>query len=222
MRRLFSLLAFCIVFGEIPSSPATEAIQGANPGKTGSPVLLKADQLRHERKLGIVVGRGNVEISQDDRILRADTVSYNQNTDILSATGNVVLLESTGDITFADFVELSGDFKNGIIENIRILMSDDSRIAAVGGRRIGGDVIEMSKVVYSPCRTCVGPGGPPIWQLKAIKVVHNKTEKIVEYRDAYMEFAGIASINSEDAIGRSMVRSHPQRARTCGPVSASP
>jgi LPS-assembly protein len=153
--------------------------------------LLKADQLRHERNLGLVIGKGNVEIVQDDRILRADTVSYNQKTDILTATGNVVLLEPSGEITFADFVELSGDFKNGIVENIRILLSDDARIAAAGARRINGNILEMSKVVYSPCRTCLGPEGPPIWQLKANKVVHNKTEKTVEYYDARMELAGV-------------------------------
>lgn len=185
MRWLFSLLVFCIVCGEITSSPA------AKLGESDTPVLLKADQLRHERKLGIVVGSGNVEITQGDRTLRADTVSYNQKTDILTATGNVVLLEPSGEITFADFVELTGDFKNGVVENIRILMSDDSRIAAVSGRRINGDVVEMDKVVYSPCRTCLGPGGPPIWQLKAVKVVHNRAEKTVEYYDAFMEFAGI-------------------------------
>lgn len=191
MHRLFSLLLSFIVFSEIGCVLAAEAFQDAKPNISESQVLLKADQLRHERKLGIVVGRGNVEIAQGDRILRADTISYNQKTDILTATGNVVLVEPTGEITFADFVELSGDFKNGIVENIRILMSDDARIAAVGGRRIDGDVIEMNKVVYSPCRTCLGPGGPPIWQLKAVKVVHNKTEKTIEYYDAFMEFAGI-------------------------------
>jgi LPS-assembly protein len=180
-----------IVFCETGGVLAAEELQGAKPNISETQVLLKADQLRHERKLGIVVGRGNVEIAQGDRILRADTISYNQKTDILTATGNVVLVEPTGEITFADFVELSGDFKNGIVENIRILMSDDARIAAVGGRRIDGNVIEMNKVVYSPCRTCLGPGGPPLWQLKAVKVVHNKTEKTVEYYDAFMEFAGI-------------------------------
>ena len=191
MRRLFSLLVCCVVFGEITCSLAADTAQRAEPVSNDTPVLLKADQLRHERKLGIVVGRGNVEIEQGDRVLRADTISYNQKTDILTATGNVVLLEPSGDITFADFVELSGDFKNGVVENIRILMSDDARLAAVGGRRIDGNVIEMRKAVYSPCRTCLGPGGPPIWQLKAAKVVHNKTAKTVEYYDAFMEFAGV-------------------------------
>ena len=183
-----SLLVICVIWGGIYCRPAARA---AEEIKSDTPVLLKADQLRHDRKTGIVVARGHVEIAQGDRILRADTVSYNQKTNLLTATGNVVLLEPSGDITFADFVEVTGDFKDGIVENIRILMSDDARLAAVGGRRIDGNITEMSKVVYSPCRTCVGPGGPPLWQLKAVKVVHNRLEKTVEYYDAFMEFAGI-------------------------------
>jgi len=188
---LIVLLIFFTAIGEFSGSQAAEPVQDGKPLTGGPPVLFKADRLRHERELGIVVGSGNVEIVQGDHILRADTISYNQKTDVLTATGNVVLMEPTGEITFADFAELSGDFKNGIVENIRILMSDDSRFAATGGRRTNGNVTEMTKVVYSPCRTCLGPEGPPIWQLKAAKVVHNKTDKTVEYYDAFMEFAGI-------------------------------
>lgn len=165
--------------------------QDANNVLSNDPVLFKADELRHERKLGIVVAKGNVEISQNERILRADTVSYNQKTDTLKATGNVVLMEPTGDVMFADYAELTGNFKDGIIENIRLLLSDNARVAAVGGRRIGGEVTEMRKVVYSPCRTCFGRKQQPIWQLKAVKVIHDKPQQTIEYRDAFLEFFGI-------------------------------
>ena len=185
MRYLIAIFA---VLALISTGPT---VRGAEVTIRSDPVLFKADQLRHERKLGIVVGRGNVEISQGDRVLRADTVSYNQKTDTLTATGNVALMEQSGDVLFADHVELSGDFKNGIVENIRMLLSDDARFAAVGGRRVGGDVIEMRKVVYSPCRTCLGSKTPPIWQIKAFSVKHDKSEKIIEYRDAFLEFFGI-------------------------------
>ena len=52
-------------------------------------------------------------------------------------------------------------------------------------------IIEMRKVVYSPCRTCLGSKTPPIWQIKAFEVKHDKSEKIIEYRDAFLEFFGI-------------------------------
>lgn len=165
--------------------------QEKNGTPPNDPILFKADSLRHERKLGIIIAKGNVETTQNGRILRADTISYNQKTDTLKATGNIVLMEPTGDVMFADYAELTGNFKDGIIQNIRLLLADNSRIAAVGGRRIGGNVTEMHKVVYSPCRTCLKPNGPPIWQLKAVKVIHDKSAQTIEYRDAFLEFFGV-------------------------------
>ena len=152
-------------------------------------LLFKADAIDHERELGLVVARGNVEIVHGARILRADTVSYNQKEDVVTATGNVALMEGTGEVVFADHAELSGDLKDGIIENIRILLSDNARIAAVGGRRTDGDVMEMRKAVYSPCQKCVADN--PIWQIKAARVTHDKAAQQVEYRDAFLEFAGV-------------------------------
>jgi len=51
--------------------------------------LFKADRLRHERELGLVIATGSVEMVEGDRVLRADTVNYNQKQDIVTATGNV-------------------------------------------------------------------------------------------------------------------------------------
>lgn len=166
-----------------PATPDQQSPAGPN-------LLFKADSVEHERELGLVIARGNVEIVQGERILRADLVSYNQKEDVVTATGNVALMEGTGDIVFADHAELSGDFKDGVVENIRILLSDDARLAAAGGRRVGGTVMEMQKAVYSPCRTCVF-GDTPLWRVKASRIIHDKKNQEVEYRNAVLEFAGV-------------------------------
>ena len=154
-------------------------------------ILFKADYLRHERKLGLVIASGSVELIKGKRLLKADNVSYDQKQDLLTASGNVVLMEPDGNVSFADYAELTGDFKNGIVENLRILMTDESRLAAVGGQRVGGEKIELRKAVYSPCQRCPTNPQIPLWQIKAIEIVHNKSEKNIEYRDAFMEFLGI-------------------------------
>jgi LPS-assembly protein len=174
------------VFGQ--EQPGREPTAPRNSA-TAPELLFKADAVDHERELGLVVARGNVEFVHGTRILRADTVNYNQKEDIVTATGNVALMEGTGEVIFADHAELSGDLKDGVVENIRVLLSDNARIAAVGGRRIGGNVLEMRKAVYSPCQKCIG--NKPIWQVTAARIVHNKTAQEVEYRDAFLEFAGI-------------------------------
>src|SRR3546814_9569994 len=52
-----------------------------------TPVLLQADELIYNEDLGVVTARGNVEMSQGDRLLMADTVTYNQQADTVTASG---------------------------------------------------------------------------------------------------------------------------------------
>ncbi len=164
----------------------------AGPGASQEPFLFTADEVIHERELGISRLTGNVEISKDDKILIADTVTYNEREAVLSASGNVKFLQPSGDVLFGEFMEISGDFKDGIIREIRILLSDSARIAANGARLSGGTRLEMSNAVYSSCNACArDPEQPPFWQVKAVKAVHDQVRKTVEYTDAWLELAGL-------------------------------
>ena len=152
------------------------------------PVLIMADELHYDEELGTVVASGNVEIIQGDRTLLADTISYNQKTDVVSASGNVVLHEPTGEVLFAEFVELRDELKNGIVENIRLLLSDDSRFAANKAERRDGNRTIMSKAVYSPCKSCKDhPERPVLWRLRAEKIEHDQEDREVRYRNVFLE-----------------------------------
>ena len=189
-KILTTFLCFILLICQASYS-FSQSVPGQDRTEKSGNKLFKADRLRHERELGLVIATGSVEMVEGERVLRADTVNYNQKQDIVTATGNVVLMEPGGDVVFADHVELTGDFKDGIVENIRILMTDEARMAAVGARRVGGERTELRKAVYSPCRSCESKSGTPLWRIKAVNVVHNKTEQSIEYRDAFMEFFGI-------------------------------
>lgn len=189
---LVALLALALVawFVQIPIS-AAQIGTSSEPGRD-LPATFKADNVRHDRELGIVIATGNVEVVHGDRILLADALTYNQRTDTLTASGNVSLSDDSGSVMFAEYAELSGDLKDGIVKSIRIRLSDDSRFAAVGGRRIGGTRTEMRKAVYTPCLACKEhPERPPIWQIKAFEVVHDRDRKEIEYTDAFLEFFGV-------------------------------
>lgn len=190
MRR--NLQAFAIIAGMLSVVAMPAAAQERSPIQTDAPVLFKADQLRNEQKIGLVVATGNVEFTQNGRTLLADSVTYNRRTDTVTASGNISLLEPAGEVIFADHIELTGNMRDGVIENMRVRLTDDSRIAAAGGRRIGGKRTEFSKAVYSPCKLCEkDPTRAPIWQVKASKVTHDQETKDVTYRNAFLEFYGI-------------------------------
>ncbi len=161
-------------------------------GADSQPALVTADQIIHDRDFNTVTARGHVEIDQGDRILLADTLSYNLKQDVIIATGNVSLTESTGDVTFADYIELTGDMKTTTAKGIRVLMLDDSRIVANSGDRVAGDRSIFNKGVYTACKPCAdGSGAPPLWQLKANRVTHDEVDHLIKYNDAWLEVGGI-------------------------------
>lgn len=190
--RLIAAAMLWLAAAALSLAAATGGHAASLGGDDKTPFLLKADDLTFDDSLGLVVARGNVEISQNNRVLMADTVTYNQKTDVMTASGHVSLMEATGEVTFAEYAEFTDDLKNGVVDSIRMLLADNSRLAANGGRRIGGVTTEMSKAVYSPCDLCKSdPTKAPLWQVKAVRVTHDSVSKDVAYRDATLEIYGV-------------------------------
>ena len=156
------------------------------------PVLMVADELVHDETLGTITARGNVELSQNDRVLLADSVIYNQREDTVIATGNISLLEPTGEVIFSDYAELHNELKTGIIDNLRLRMTDGSRLAANRGVRTREQQKVLSRAVFTPCESCKeDPSRAPLWQIKARKIVHDEVAKDIIYNDATLEMFGI-------------------------------
>src|SRR3972149_4961673 len=128
---------------------ATPAVVQAQVLKD-QPVLVSADRVSYDQDKSIVTASGHVELSQtstierdgqivrEERILLADNVTYDEKTGVVSASGHVSLLEPGGIGTFADFVELTNDMKEGVVRDLRMRLSDNSRLAAATARRRGG------------------------------------------------------------------------------------
>ncbi|MBV8650794.1 MAG: LPS-assembly protein LptD, partial [Alphaproteobacteria bacterium] len=177
-----------------PATPANPApARGAAPGS----ILFSADEMQTDEDLGLVVAKGHVQITQDGRTLLADTVTYNRRSDTITASGHVSLQEPTGEVLFADFMELRQHFSEAFFTEIRVLLTDRSRLAANTGRRTGGERLELRRGVYSPCDLCSSdPNHPPLWQIEAEKIVHDQESHIIEYRDATIEIGGVPVLYS--------------------------
>ncbi|PJK28855.1 LPS-assembly protein LptD [Minwuia thermotolerans] len=156
------------------------------------PVELSAREMIYEQELGVVTARGDVEILQGERVLFADTVTYNERDEVVTASGNVVLREPSGDVLFADYVELTDNFKQGVVEELKIRLANRARMAARRARREGENRTILERVVYTRCEECPEhPDRPPIWQIKANRVTRDLDKEIVEYQNARLEMFGV-------------------------------
>ena len=194
-RRLFpgivGALWGVLVAGAALPAAAQLSLGGGSKQDQNAPIVFRADEVEYDEQLALTVARGHVEISQNGQVLLADTVSYNQRTDTVTASGNVSFSQPTGEIVFADFMELRDAMNEGFAKNVRMLLADRSRLAANTARRTNGNRTELRRGVYSPCDLCKNdPSAPPVWQLKAREIDHDKELQLIEFRDTTMEIDG--------------------------------
>ncbi len=188
--RFIFIILLLITFPAIEASANTKNLTPKN-----SPVLMRADEIIYDETDGVVTARGNIELIQGERILLADQASYYQRSGIVTANGNISLLEPTGEVLFANYIELKNELRIGFLKNLRLLLEDGSRLAASHAERTNEDRKIMYKVVFSPCRLCPEmPNRPPIWQIRASKIIHNEIRRDMEYQDAVLELFGIPAL----------------------------
>ena len=180
---MFLIISSFILFTSIANSEQTH--------NKNLPILLTADELKFDDKLGVLTAQGNVEISHKERILTANKVSYNQANNLVTASGNVVLVEPTGEVLFSEYAVLTDDLREGFLRGFKMLLEDDSRLAAVSAQIKGGNKTMLSKAIYSACRSCLGFDIEPIWNIKAEKVIHDQIKRQVTYRNARLELLGL-------------------------------
>lgn len=161
------------------------------PVSRDEPVFYQADAAEYDRDREIIALSGHVEIWQGPRVLRADKVTYNRNTGVAAAQGNVALLEPDGQVLFADYAELAQGMKDGVLKNMRAQLAENGKLAANGARRTDARLNELSRVVYSTCNVCAQhPERSPLWDLRAASALQDLDNKRIEYRDVVLDVYG--------------------------------
>ena len=167
---------------------------GAAEAQTAEPnrVLLRADEITYDSDAGLVTARGHVEISDDQRTLLADEVTYNENANSVRASGNVSLQDDSGNVAFADSVELTQDLREGALQGLAALIGQTGRLAANSGERHEGRFTIAHGAVFTPCSICAESGERmPLWEIRAARIVHDQLAKEIYFDDASFEFLGV-------------------------------
>ncbi len=154
---------------------------------------LSADQLTYDQKEGLVIASGNVVMIHEGYRLEAATVRYNEKTGIVDADGGVRVTDPEGNILAAENIRLDDTLSEGFVDNVQLILSDGSMVAARDGERKIGRITVFHFAVWSPCEIChtEGKDDDPLWQIKAQRVTHDQEKKRLYYKNAYLEFLGV-------------------------------
>lgn len=189
VRQIISLIALQVLC--IFIMPSTALAQSSDL-MSEDPVDLLADTVTYDENQQLVIASGNVELTQSGRILRANKIEYYIDADMVRAVGDIVLNEITGDVYFAESLQLENQMKDGFVAGLRSVLADGSSFTAEEAEKIGDLKVVLDKATYTACEPCeINPDKAPIWQIKARNVTHHRDEKRISYDDATFEVAGV-------------------------------
>jgi LPS-assembly protein len=181
----------------VPAGAATSVLAAPfDPAGAGiadsRKLLLEADELIYDFDGATVTAVGNVQIYYGDYVLDAEKIVYDQRTGRLVASGGVRILEPDGNLVTADTVDITDDFRDGFIASLNVITTEGGRFTAQSAERRDGELLIFHRGAYTACTECaLHRDKPPLWQIKATRIIHDRSDRTVYYENARLEFLGI-------------------------------
>lgn len=193
--RARAALACALALAAVLALPATAARAAASapaaPGPAAAPqrMVVEAHELVQNDNDNTVTARGNVQIYYKGRVLEADKVVYDRNTSRVRAMGHVKLTEPDGQKIFAQTMELTDDLKQGFIDSLRVETPQNTYMSSPRVER-ADDKSVFDRGTYTACKPCEDAKVPPLWRVRAKRIVHDAETKTLYFTDATLEFFG--------------------------------
>ncbi|MCV0425686.1 MAG: LPS-assembly protein LptD [Roseibium sp.] len=195
-RLLAAASAFAIAasFCHVATSPASAQDLTSTLAADLDPnadLLLESNELTYDFDQDRIIATGNVQVYYDGNTVQAHRIVFNRKDGQLTASGNVIFIESDGNVVRTEEMTLSEDFSEGFARALQIDTTRRTRFLAEQARREGDNVTTIDNGVYTVyTRPTNPPDKPPLWRVRAEKIIHNQQEKVIRFENAAFEVYG--------------------------------
>lgn len=188
--RLILIAAMLSLASQAAAAPPVDPAD-PEPPASSEEVAFSANRLSYDSDADIVTADGDVRMVRDGNRLRADSITWNRGSGEVTATGNVSVTNANGDVAYGDSVALTDTLKDGVVQNLLLVLADGGRLVARTGVR-KNDITTLSGAAYTPCSVIDSDGCPkePIWKISAVRVVHNPDKHRIYYKGAHLSLFG--------------------------------
>lgn len=163
-----ALCAACLLLSIIMPKPALAQVEPSDPAGTitqpaASPaaipaenpqdreVQFEADQVEYFSNSDVVTASGDVVLRRGDQLVQADSVSWNRASGKIIASGNIRFTDEAGNKLYTEKLELTDELRAGAMENMLLAFAEGGRLAAQSGVRADDGHITLRDAAYSGC-----------------------------------------------------------------------
>ena len=151
---------------------------------------LYAYRMEFRDNFNTVEATGSVELRTDQFIIHVERLVYDRSSDTLTVEGPVRIVSTDSElVAVAEFAELSRDYRQAILHNVRVALDRQHQILA-SEVRIGREDSTMRNAYHTACQVC-RPGETPTWSISAEEIFHSRREQRIYYRNARFHVGGL-------------------------------
>lgn len=155
-------------------------------------VTFSADTVTYDSNADVVTATGSVRMNREGNYLASEEVIWDRKSGQVYAKGNVVMTTPQGDKLLGDNVQLTDTMENGVVSNLLVVLESGARVAATRGTRVNG-VNTFYNAIYSPCPVTNDNGCPkrPSWSITAAKVIDDPNSSRIRFQGGRFQIFGL-------------------------------
>ncbi|WP_419808226.1 LPS-assembly protein LptD [Sphingomonas sp.] len=159
-------------------------------------VQFSADGLEYDNNTDVVTANGEVRMTRQGNRLRADKVVWDRKTGKVLATGNIAVTNPQGDIAYGDSIELTDSLKDGVVDNMLVVLERGGRLAAAQGTRAEDGTVNLRRAAYTPCAVVNSAGCPkePSWKITAVRVTYRPERERIYFVGGRFHLFGLPTV----------------------------
>ena len=154
-------------------------------------ILIFADQITYDQKNNIIA-KGKAKILYQNNIISSNLIIYSQTSGDITLPIEFNLKDERNNYYYGSNGTFKSNFKNGEINDVKVLLEDGSRIVGANAKR-NNNVDIISKGVYSPCNSKIKIANflCPIWQIESEKMLHDYETLFLYQKHSKMRFLNL-------------------------------
>ncbi|NIJ29343.1 LPS-assembly protein [Sphingomonas insulae] len=159
-------------------------------------VQFSAGSLEYDTNTDVVTALSEVRMFRQGDRLRADKVVWNRKTGKVIATGNIAVTNPQGDVAYGDSIELTDSLKDGMVDNMLVVLEQGGRMAAERGTRQPDGTMQLDKAAYTPCAVQTSDGCPkePSWKITAVRITYRPEAERVYFGGGQFHLFGLPAL----------------------------
>lgn len=188
--------ALALALTVVPGLASAQDAPAAAPAtqEEAREIRFEATIVSYDSEADRVSAAGDVVLRRGGQSLRADAVTWDRKTGVITAEGRIRLVDADGNQLFTEKVELNDDLKAGAMESMLLALREGGRLAASKGEQLSDGNILLHNAAYSACAVEDDKGCPrnPSWRITAERVLYDPDQKRVRFRGARLELFGLS------------------------------